>query len=275
MTTFRTHRSAARSGGLLALAVGSALVGVLSGGSASAVPSIYTSGHADVGVGYHDGDLEPHWHTHSGAVVNGVPQGVDGEYEPAELIARTTATRPTPSGGGGLSGLLGVPDGTQVWAMGSTTYQPNLGWGAEELDPAEWTGTITVTFNPNASTLPLNAAFGLFTTNLAGTNVVDRIFSSVSAAATDANNTLQLTPGDHAHFQWAFTQEGLYDLNFTWSGTHVTDGLRTASATFGVQAVPEPSTLAMLAMAGGLGAFAAGRRLRRSAAARQARGHVA
>lgn len=277
MNTFGVHGSAGRLGGPLALALGATLVGVLSPGSASAAPAIYTSGHADVGVGYHVhegvGELEPHWHTHIGAVVNGTPEPVDGEYEPGDMLALTTATRLTPSGGGGLSALLGVPDGTQVWAMGSTTYQPNLGWGAEELAEADWVGKITVRFNPEASTLPLNAAFGLYTTNLAGTNVVDRIFSSVSAAATDFDNTLELTPGDHAHFQWAFTQPGLYDLNFTWSGTHVTDGFKTATATFGVQAVPEPSTLAMLAMAGGMGAFTAVRRLRRlrrSAAARQA-----
>jgi surface-anchored protein len=238
--------------------------------TALATPLIYTSGHADVGVGYHDGDLEPHWHTHAGAVIDGVPTTTDGEYAPAGMIARTTATRLTPSGGGGLSALLGVPDGTQVWVMGSTTYQPDAGWGADELNAADWDGKITVTFNPSLSSFPSGGAFGLYTTNIAGTNVVDKLFSSVSAGATDFSNTLELTPGAHTHFQWAFTKAGDYDLNFTWTGTHKTDGLKTTSATFGVQAVPEPSTVAMLAMAGGAVAVGALRRRWRAYAKRPA-----
>lgn len=32
---------------------------------------LYTSGHADIGVGYEAGALDPHWHLHQGTVVNG------------------------------------------------------------------------------------------------------------------------------------------------------------------------------------------------------------
>ncbi|MFM8378983.1 MAG: choice-of-anchor M domain-containing protein [Planctomycetia bacterium] len=258
----------ARSGLALAWLGGAALLGVAPTGPALAAPAIYTSGHADVGVGYHDGHLEPHWHTHSGAVVDGVTTTTDGEYAPADMIARTTSTRLTPSGGGGLSAALGVPNGTKVWVMGATTYQPDAGWGADELNPDDWNGNITVTFNPLASTFPSGGAFALYTTNIGGTSIVDTLFSSVSAGATGFNNTLQLTPGGHTHFQWAFTEEGFYGLNFTWTGEHVVDGLKTASATFGVQAVPEPSTVAMLAMAGGTAAIAAIRHLRRAASTR-------
>lgn len=215
--------------------------------------STYTAGHADIGVGYLAAEkaFDPHWHTHAGAVVDGVTTTVDGEYEPATMMAQTWARRPTPSGGGGLAALLGVPDGTIVSAMGSTTFQPNLGFGTEELDPLAWTTPITIRFNPLASTLPGGSAFGLYTTNAAGTIVVDRFFSTVSAAATDSDNTLSLNAGDHSHYQWAFTQPGIYDLNFSWTGTHVTDGPISTSATFRVQAVPEPSTIVMLGLAGG------------------------
>lgn len=252
------------------------LVWILGALVAAAVPadparaaSIYTSGHADIAAGYSavSGQFEPHWHSHAGAVIDGVTATTDGEYEPADLIAQTLAQRLTPSGGGGLSGLLGVPDGTQVWVMGSTVFQPNLGVGAEELDPSEWTGDITLRFNPVSSILP--GAFGLYTTNIGGTNVVDRLFSSFDPGATDFSNTLPLSPGGHSHYQWAFTLPGIYRLRFTWEGTHVTDGFKSTSAVFGFRAgaavVPEidPSGLtAVLALVtGGLGLLERRRRI--------------
>jgi len=243
---------------------------LLIGGGRARAEAVYTAGHADVGVGYlaADKQFDPHWHTHAGATVDGVVTTVDGEYEPATMRAQTYAQRLTPSGGGGLFALLGVPNGTRISVMGSTTFQPNLGFGTEELNPADWTTPITIRFNPGASTLPSGGAFGLYTTNVAGTNVVDRFFSSVDANATDFGNTLQLNPGDHAHYQWGFTQQGAYDLNFTWTGTHVSDGPISTSATFRVQAVPEPSTIAMVGIAGGAALIGVVRRRRARAAAR-------
>lgn len=232
--------------------------------SPSLAQSIYTSGHADVGVGYDtvNDQFTPHWHAGIGAVVNGSPLLIDTEYEPVDLIARTSATRTTPSGGGGLSSVLGVPDGTTVYVLGSATYQPNLGWGAEELNPSDWIGGITVTFNPGLSTLPSSAEFALYTTNGLGTSVVDRVFSSFNGSATDASNTFLIVPGDHGHSQWALTTLGDYDLNFTWSGTHAVDGAISTSATFTIQAVPEPSTIAILGVAGCAGLVAVVRRRR-------------
>jgi surface-anchored protein len=222
---------------------------------------LYTSGHADIGVGYHDGALEPHWHTHAGAVISGTVTTVDGEYAPNELIASGTASLPANSF---QAGLLGVPVGTIVGVMGSDTNQPKIGWGAEELVPEEWTGPITITFNPGASTFPAGGQFALATAGTAW-------FSSFNAAATQANNTYSLTAGQHEHFDWFFTTAGTYDLNFTWSGLRAgeTTPLST-SATFTVQAVPEPSTVAMLAMAGGTAAVAVIRRTRRTGTPRSA-----
>lgn len=233
--------------------------------SVTLAQAVYTSGHGDIGVGYNavDEAFEPHWHLGAGAVVDGSPLTVDEEYEPGDLIARTSATRPSPNG---LSSIIGVADGTSIFAAGSSTYQPNLGFAVEELSPADWAGNITIKLT--GWSLPSSTAnFALYTTNLAGTTVVDRIFSTFAPGATDASNSFTMTPGDHLHFQWGFTELGDYNFTFEWSGTHVTDGLITTSASYTLSVVPEPSTWALLAI--GLGVLlGAGRARWRAGASR-------
>lgn len=233
---------------LLAVALGSALTVSADLGRAQA---IYTSGHGDIGIGYlaDEQEFDPHWHLGAGAVVDGSPLPTEGEYAPGDIIARTTATRNSPSG---LGSVLGVADGTAIYALGSSTFPPNLGIAAEELDPLDWDGPITLSLT--GWTVPSGAEFALFTTNLAGTSTVDRLFSTFNPGATDFGNSLPLLPGDHAHYQWGFTEAGTYTFEFTWTGTHQTDGVISTSASYTVQVVPEPSSLALivLGLAGGL-----------------------
>ncbi len=222
---------------------------LLASPAASLAQAIYTSGHGDIGAAYDAvaKEFEPHWHVHSGAVVDGSPLGADTEFETADLIARTQATRTSPTG---LSSTLGVADGTLIYALGSSAYQPNLGFGVEELVPDDWDGVITLTLTSWSA--PSGANFALYTTNLAGTSVVDRVFSTFAPGATDLSNSFTMTPGDHVHFQWAFTEQGSYAFDFTWTGTHVGDGAIATTGTFNVEVVPEPSTYGLLAL-GALG----------------------
>jgi surface-anchored protein len=203
--------------------------------------SAYTSGHGDIGVEYEDGDFVPHWHLGASAVVDGVSLTEEGEYAPGQIFAQTVATRLSPSG---LSSSLGVADGTEIFVMGSSAYLPNLGFAVEELDSGVWDGDITLTLS--GWTTPVGADFALYTTDLGGSSVTDIVFSSYDSGATVLGNELPLTPGDHTHLQWGFTTAGTYDLEFTWSGTHVTDGFISTTSIFTVQAVPEPATTALL-----------------------------
>lgn len=210
--------------------------------------AIYTSGHADIGVGYSGGNFEPHWHLHAGAVVDGTPIAADEEYDPDDLRARTSAMRSSPTG---LNAGIGVADGTTIYVAGSSSYQPNLGFGVEELDPLDWIGDITLTLT--GWTLPsASADFALYTTNLADTLVVDIVFSTHDPASTALNNSFTMTPGDHLHFQWGFTEVGIYDFEFTWSGTHATDGFISTTETYSVQAIPEPAAGLLAALGLGL-----------------------
>ena len=205
---------------------------------------IYSSGHGDIGAAYDAGEFEPHWHLHSGAIVGGAPIAADEEYAPADMNARGQATRTSPSG---RSSTIGVADGTTIYALGSSAYQPNLGFGVEELVDDDWTSPITLTLS--SWTLPSGTAkFALYNTNLAGTSVVDRVFSTFAPGSTDFANSFTMTPGDHIHFQWGFTELGTYTFDLTWEGEHAVDGEISTTESFSVQVVPEPSNYAMLGL---------------------------
>ena len=204
----------------------------------------YTTGHGDIGVGYDPTEqaFEPHWHL-----------GEEDEYAPGEVIAMVHATASSPSG---LSSAIGVGDGTSIWVAGSSARQPNVGFATEELDPTGWDGAITLTLS--GWTGP--GEFALYTTNLSGTSVVDVYFSTFNPGSTFGANSFELLPGDHQHFNFGFTAPGHYEFEFTWTGTHVTDGVVTTSGTFGFDVVPEPATSGLLLL--GMGALATARRRR-------------
>lgn len=195
--------------------------------------TLYTTGHGDIGVGYDPTELafEPHWHL-------SVPE--DAEYAPDEAVAVIQSSAASPTGS---AGALGVADGTTVWLAGSSAHQPNLGFATEELDPADWDGNITLSLTGWSGP----GEFALYTTNMTGTAVVDVYLSTFNPAATFGGNSFEMFPGDHEHFTLGFTAPGHYELEFTWTGTHVTDGVITTTATFGFDVVPEPTSVAMIA----------------------------
>ncbi len=95
--------------------------------------------------------------------------------------------------------------------MGSSAYQPSLGFGVEEFDPGDWSGPITLTLT--GWTMPGGSEFALYTTNLAGPMVMDRIFSTFAPGATDFGKSFDMTPEDHLHFQWGFPMVFWFSVN--------------------------------------------------------------
>ncbi len=89
---------------------------------------LYSSGHGDVGIAYEDGELVPHWHIDTGILP-------ETEYDPGEVRAVVGAQRSSPSGS---ESVLGVTSGSSIYVAGTSATQPNLGFGSEELDPADW-----------------------------------------------------------------------------------------------------------------------------------------
>jgi surface-anchored protein len=222
-------------------------------GAIPASAATLTSGHVDfIGIGYHDGELEPHSHAEAGAVVDGVPLTADTEYELGELTVQTftTTTRPLNM----AWEPIGVADGESFWLFSPTDVpgQPYIGIGAEELVPGDWTGlTVTLT----GMTGPAGGHFSLWQEDAGVPTFFMSTLGGISSA--DAYTFADLSLKDHAHFGWGFTEEGIYNLTFEISGTHVVDGAKTASATYSF-VIPEPSS----ALLGAFGAFALLRRRR-------------
>jgi surface-anchored protein len=199
-----------------------------------------TSGHVDfIGIGYKNGDFEPHSHAQAGSVVDGVTLLADTEYELGELSLQVVGSVTRPAGAEWSA--VGVGSGVSFWALPetSTPGQPFAGIGAEELTPSDWISPIRITLTGMSA--PAGAHFSLLQTDGFGDPT---FFMSSFAGGITAGDfySMDLSIEDHAHFLWGFTELGVYDLTFEISGEHAVDGLKSASATYRFNVVPEPST---------------------------------
>lgn len=216
-----------------------------------------TSGHVDfIGIAYDAGEFDPHSHAHAGAVVDGSPLAADEEYAPGDLTVQTFLT--TTRLAGAAWDPVGVASGEMFWFLPEAELagHPFVGIGAEELVPAEWTSPITITLTAaSGSGITAGGKFSLWQGA-----VTPNFFMSTNDGISAADVfSMDLGLGDHAHFGWGFTEEGIYDLTFEIAGTHVDDGFKSATATYRFSVIPEPSS----AVLGAIGALALLRRRRR------------
>lgn len=216
---------------------------------------IYSEGHGDLGVAY-DGGLELHGHIHAGSVINGNPIAEDAEFTPSGftiLVPDPAIARPS----GSTWDFIGNSAGQSMWFLPQTqdNAKPFLGFGSEELDPADWSGQLTLRLDsvqgPGQFSVWQNGTFGTPTVSMAtsdGISVSDQIL---------------LSAGGHAHYNYGFTAPGIYEVTLTVTGTHNLDGIVSDTGTFvfAVQAVPEPAEYALFAGIAGI-AFAAWKRRR-------------
>jgi surface-anchored protein len=188
--------------------------------------------------------FEPHIHNEGGAdgaIIDGVRVEDDTEFEPDELIVV-----------GRKSSTIAVGSTTYYWlpeteAQAAAQGVPFVGIGLEELAVSDWVGgTVTLSLasfsGPGEFLLWQDDGFG-----------GEIIFLDTANNIT----SFTLTAGSHTHYNWGFTNEGVFDLEFGISGTHVDDGFQSGSATYTI-AIPEPSA----ALLGALGALGLLRRRR-------------
>lgn len=212
---------------------------------------VFTAGELDFGVVLTGSDFELEAH-----VVDGVVDGnltLDVEYEVGEITVTVGADREEVAPG--TIPAVGVIGGDPVWRLPNTNEAgvPYVALASEELldlgnGAADWSTFITFTLGSVTSP----SGTGTFSAwSVAGSDPPVFHFSSTNPGAT-VNNNQFVSEFGHDHFNWAFTEAGLWLVEMTASGTHDTFGAVSATETLRFNVIPEPSTglMALLSVAG-------------------------
>ena len=225
----------------------------------------YSAGHADIGVAYEGGELELHYHFGINAIINGGALTADLEASPFEAYVRVPDSLYNADFASGASAFdftgrtNSDPD---LWLLPQSNpgNAPFLGIASEELNSSDWINSSTPityqldswSFTPFGTGSVDRANFSLFQLN--------GITPDIKLATSDGidNNDSFAPPFGHDHFNFGFTEQGLYGITLTASGTHVADGFKSSTGTFffavgdgtpGLSAVPEPSMMAAWSVA--------------------------
>ncbi len=222
----------------------------------------FSSGHGDMGLAVEtDGSLFLHYHFGSGAVLNGVAlgPGVDVEYVPSEAFVRVADTARTFPG---AVPFLGTGATDPIWTLPQAPGAlPFLGIAAEELSPSIF---ASAGFRLTAFNGPIGGEFALWQGGFSPT-----VFFQTNNGINSTVDLFNIGIGVHDHANWSFTKAGIYNLtiegfaNPVGGGTQLTDIGTFTFAVGNATAVPEPSSIALIAVCG-VGVFAARRRFRLS-----------
>lgn len=244
------------------LAILAAAAAAISLNSASA-QAIWTAGHGDLGIAYDAGDLDPHVHIHAGATVDNVVLGADAEYAPGDALPQIPFAKSLSRPPGATWDFFGVSSGQPVWIFPQTedSELPFIGFGAEELTPADWSTPFTITLTGLAGSGATGGGqFSVYQTDGFGTPTV----SIQTADGISGADAVTLAAGGHAHYNLGFTQPGIYEATFHITGTHAVDGAKSADATYKFEVVPEPTSVALLALGGSALLFARWRKVKKA-----------
>jgi surface-anchored protein len=223
--------------------------------SAATAQTTVSTGHVDIfGVGYVGGALELLIHEEASGL----------EFEPVDTVVQVNlggfVLRPASA----AFDFLGA-SGTSLWILPASEIESDnrgvifAGVGTEEIDPIDWgAGTpITITLL-SVVRAPAGGNFFLWSEDEFGNPT--QVMNSTNLATYDS---LTQAIGLHEHYNWGFTAEGIYEIEFQATGTPENGSPLSATQTYTFSTVPEPSTYALLGLGAGALALMRWRKRRR------------
>lgn len=213
----------------------------------------YSAGHGDIGLAFEDNsELFLHYHFGVTAVLDGkeiTNENDERELAPSQAYVRVPDSVRTTIPSSPSFSFLG-PAGSDAWVLPTVERAgvPYLGIAAEELDPLLFGDNAT--FELTSFSGP--GDFSLWASDSFGNPSVR--FDTQDGIIDPAFDTLSIGVGSHNHFNFGFTAPGVYQLGIVGSAQHDTLGLLSDSGVFtfavgDVTAVPEPASMAALAVA--------------------------
>ncbi len=239
--------------------VGLACLGSFLGGECRSAIVEYTSGHADIGLAVEgvgpNAELFLHYHFGVGAFLDGNEVTTPGgeEFDPSDAYIRVSdanITIPASS-----FPFLGNTPGQPIWTLPAAPApgRPFLGFASEELFGLGFTSAgFRMT---NLISAPAGGEFAIF--NIPDPfNPVPVVYFRTNDGVDPASDALtNLAIGGHEHFNYSFTQPGVYRFGFEGYAEGGPLGPLTDSAilTFVVgsgTAIPEPGSLGIVMVMG-------------------------
>lgn len=224
----------------------------LGGAAALGFDQVFTTTHADIGIGYKSGAWDLHVHDEDN----------DIEYEPSEVLffagENTKAARPA----GAQWDFLGVGAGADYWTLPQFQVPDKnyIGVGTEEIAA----GTFASYFESDPRVSAEGAWIRLSLVGVNGPGDFSAWTSDAfgepqewmsSFGGITAADSLFVGEESEAHFNWSFTATGLYEISFQASAFITNDlgGLELVASApvvynFGVEAIPEPGAALLLSV---------------------------
>jgi surface-anchored protein len=233
----------------------------------TASAGVWSAGHGDIGVAYdplNPTAFEMEVHAEQGATIDGVvvtdPAGQ--AFEPGDITIRVPATAnlgrvndPTgfwtglPNTGYDFTGpqydALGVPVDSPLWVLSPSGADaehygtPFLGWAAEEGFAGQSFGTIS--FTPTSFTAPAGGNMAIYSGSTP-------LWVLEDGDTSFTGDSFSVPAGAHTHRTLFFTEPGIYQVGIQAAGLNGTTPV-SGSAVYTFQVVPEPSTVALAALA--------------------------
>jgi hypothetical protein len=205
---------------------------------------IWVGGHGDIGAEMNaSNQLELHFHFGSDVNAAGGGTIAAGGYAPSAIqvsVPGPSIDRPS----GSQWNFLGATS-DQVWFLPPSIdpNKPYLGWGLEELDPADWNGDLTWSLTSVVSA-PAGSNISLWKEEFGAPTPFFATSDGISAA-----DAFTQPAGSHEHFFLGFTRLGMYQIELSIAGNHKTFGALSDSAVFTFAVVPEPTSTALIGIA--------------------------